>query len=118
MHRDGRLEGRNTDGLGFLAHLKDLAPAWQPSAGPAVVIGAGGAARAIVATLQDAGVPEIRLVNRTLDRAEGLALSFGTPVKVTPWINRGGALSGACLDRKSTRLNSSHYCASRMPSSA
>lgn len=104
MHRDGRLEGRNTDGIGFLVHLRDVAPAWQPAAGPAVVIGAGGAARAIVATLQEVGVPEIRLINRTLDRAEALALAFGTPVKVTPWINRSGALRDACLVVNTTTL--------------
>ncbi len=104
MREDGALEGRNTDGIGFLNHLKDTAAAWQPGAGPAVVVGAGGAARAIVATLQSAGVPEIRLVNRTLDRAEALALAFGDPVKVTPWINRDGALRGAGLVVNTTTL--------------
>ena len=97
VREDGSLEGRNTDGIGFLAHLRDQAPAWQPAAGPAVVIGAGGAARAIIATLKDAGVPEIRLVNRTLARAETLALAFGAPVKVVPWINRAGAFRDATL---------------------
>ena len=97
VREDGSLEGRNTDGIGFIAHLRDRAPAWQPAAGPAVVLGAGGAARAIIATLKDAGVPEIRLVNRTLARAEALALAFGAPVKVMPWINRTGALRDASL---------------------
>ena len=97
MNEDGSLEGRNTDGIGFLAHLRDQAQAWQPASGPAVVVGAGGAARAIVATLKDAGVPEIRLVNRTLARAETLALTFGAPLKVIPWINRAAALRDACL---------------------
>ncbi len=97
VREDGSLEGRNTDGIGFLAHLRDQAPAWQPAAGPAVVLGAGGAARAIVATLKDSGVPEIRLVNRTLARAEALALAFGAPLKVVPWINRAGALRDASL---------------------
>ena len=104
MHDDGSLEGRNTDGIGFLAHLKDQAPAWQPAAGPVVVIGAGGAARAIIATLKDAGVPEIRLVNRTLARAEALALAFGAPLKVIPWINRAGALRDAGLVVNTTTL--------------
>jgi shikimate dehydrogenase len=104
MREDGSLEGRNTDGIGFLNHLKDVAPAWQAAAAPAVVIGAGGAARAIVATLQSAGAPEIRLVNRTLDRAEALALSFGNPVKVMPWINRAGALRDAGLVVNTTTL--------------
>jgi shikimate dehydrogenase len=104
MNEDGSLEGRNTDGIGFLAHLREQAPAWQAAAGPAVVIGAGGAARAIVATLKDAGVPEIRLVNRTLSRAEGLALAFGAPVKVIPWINRAGALRDVGLVVNTTTL--------------
>jgi shikimate dehydrogenase len=104
MNEDGSLEGRNTDGIGFLTHLKEQAPAWQAAAGPAVVIGAGGAARAIVATLKDAGVPEIRLVNRTLSRAEGLALAFGDPLKVIPWINRAGALRDVALVVNTTTL--------------
>lgn len=97
MREDGSLEGRNTDGIGFLAQLKDRAPAWRAAAGPVVVIGAGGAARAIVATLKAAGAPEIRLVNRTLARAEAMAMAFGAPLKVVPWINRAGALRDAGL---------------------
>lgn len=104
VREDGSLEGRNTDGIGFLAHLRDQAPAWQPAAAPAVVVGAGGAARAIVATLKDAGVPEVRLVNRTLARAEALALAFGDPLKVVPWINRAGALRDAGLVVNTTTL--------------
>lgn len=104
VREDGALEGRNTDGIGFLAHLRDQAPAWQPAAAPAVVVGAGGAARAIVATLKDAGVPEVRLVNRTLARAEALALAFGDPLKVVPWINRAGALRDAGLVVNTTTL--------------
>ena len=97
MREDGSLEGRNTDGIGFLAQLKDRAPGWLAPAGPAVVIGSGGAARAIVATLKEAGVPEIRLVNRTLARAEALAMAFGGPLMVVPWINRVGALRDAAI---------------------
>ena len=97
MREDGSLEGRNTDGIGFLAQLQERAPAWQGPMGPVAVIGAGGAARAIVATLKSVGVPEIRLVNRTLARAEALALAFGHPLKVVPWINRAGALRDVTL---------------------
>ena len=70
---DGSLEGRNTDAFGFREGLREAAPDWNPAAGPAVVLGAGGAARAIVAALTDAGVAEIRVVNRTIKRAEVLA---------------------------------------------
>ena len=64
-HADGSLEGRNSDGFGFLAALKDGAPDWKAADGPVVVLGAGGAARAVVASLAEAGVPQLRLINRT-----------------------------------------------------
>src|SRR6266702_3192256 len=70
---DGSLEGRNTDVFGFRENLRERAPDWKPTAGPAVVLGAGGAARAVVAALSEARVEEIRIVNRTLARAEQLA---------------------------------------------
>lgn len=76
------LEGRNTDSHGFLENLRASALDWQPSAGPALILGAGGAARAIAFALCDAGVPEIRLVNRTIARAEQLAESVGVGCKV------------------------------------
>jgi len=104
---DGTLEGSNTDAFGFRENLRDQAPAWQPAAGPAVVLGAGGAARAIVAALGEAGVPEIRLVNRTRDRAEGLAHdldSAATRVSVWPWEARETALNEAGLLVNATSL--------------
>src|SRR5215468_8889642 len=67
---DGRLEAHNTDVYGFQENLRELAGDWQPGAGPAVVLGAGGSARAVVVALADAGVAEIRIVNRTRQRAE------------------------------------------------
>ena len=79
---DGSLEGRNTDAYGFLANLRDGAPEWRPEAGPALVLGAGGAARAVVAALVDAGVPEIRLYNRTTTKAEALTADIGGPIRI------------------------------------
>jgi shikimate dehydrogenase len=76
---DGSLEGRNTDAFGFYENLCESAPSWRPTAGPAVVLGAGGAARAVVAALGDAGVAEIRIVNRTRLRAEAVAGDLSTP---------------------------------------
>src|SRR6267378_2388584 len=76
---DGSLEGRNTDVYGFRENLREGAPDWSASAGPAVVLGAGGAARAIVAALIEARIEEIRLVNRTLARAERLARDLPGP---------------------------------------
>jgi shikimate dehydrogenase len=97
VDRDGRLEGRNTDGYGFLAHLKASVPAWRAASGPAVLLGAGGAARAIAVALLDAGVPELRLVNRTGARATALAKALGGKIAVVPWPDRASALEGASI---------------------
>lgn len=102
VRADGSLEGTNTDAYGFTEHLKASAPDWRPDRGPAVVIGAGGAARAVCVALVDAGVPEVRVVNRTLGRAEALALAIGEPLRVLPWINRARALADAALVVNST----------------
>jgi shikimate dehydrogenase len=93
---DGSLHGSNTDAYGFLANLREQAPTWDAS-GPAVVVGAGGSARAVVAALADAGVPDIRLVNRTPERAALLASSLGGPVRPVAWAERAAALDGAGL---------------------
>lgn len=82
VFRDGRIEGSNTDGYGFLESVREQAPEWRPQAGPAVVLGAGGAARAIAAALLDAGCPGVTLVNRSRERAEALARDLGGPVAV------------------------------------
>ncbi|MEC4592773.1 MULTISPECIES: shikimate dehydrogenase [Nitrospirillum] len=101
VHADGTLEGRNTDGFGFLENLKAGAPAWTAGRGPVVIVGAGGAARSLVVALADAGVPEIRLVNRTFARAQELAADLGPgvpcPVTAVAWEERGEALAGAQL---------------------
>jgi shikimate dehydrogenase len=105
---DGTLEGRNSDGFGFLAHLKASAPGWKPEAGPVVVLGAGGAARAVVCTLMDAGVPELRLINRTQDHAVKLGLAFtpkdGRRIAIERWDDRAAALDGATLLVNTTSL--------------
>lgn len=104
---DGSLEGRNTDAFGFMAALRAGAPAWTPTAA-AVVLGAGGAARAVVAALVDAGVPEVRLVNRTRQAAIDLAVQFtpddGRTVAVEDWSRRGAALADAGLLVNATSL--------------
>jgi shikimate dehydrogenase len=93
---DGTLHGSNTDGFGFIANLCDRVPSWRAD-GPAVVVGAGGSARAVIAALQDAGVPEIRLANRTRARAEALAAALGGRVRVLDWDRRSAALADAGL---------------------
>ena len=100
----GRLIGSNTDGFGFIENLRELAPDWRANGGPAVVLGAGGAARAIVVTLLEEGAGEIRLVNRTLGRAASLTAEFGDPVSAWPWTERAEALRGAALLVNATTL--------------
>ena len=83
VFRDGRIEGSNTDGFGFLESVREQAPGWQPAQGPVVLLGAGGAARAIAAALLDAGCPLVTLVNRSRERAEALARDLGGAVAVS-----------------------------------
>lgn len=104
IDKRGRLRGSNSDGFGFLEALRAGAPGWQASKGPAVVLGAGGAARAVVATLIEADAPEIRLVNRTPARGAALAQSLRGPVRGISWENRAGALAGASLLVNATSL--------------
>jgi shikimate dehydrogenase len=102
--RDGRLFGSNSDAFGFLENLKDGAPDWRAEAAPAVVLGAGGASRAVVAALADAGAPEVRLVNRTRERAEALATALGGALSVYDWDRREAALAEAGLLVNTTTL--------------
>lgn len=105
VRRDGRLWGTNTDVFGFLENLKAKHPAWDPAAGPAVVIGAGGAARAVIVALLDAGVPTVRLANRSRERAEILAKDLSAPnIEVRDWETRALALDGAALLVNTTSL--------------
>jgi shikimate dehydrogenase len=90
---DGSLRGSNTDGFGFMENLKAGAPNWRADAGPAFVVGAGGAARAIIVALLDAGAPEVRLTNRTGERAEQLktelaAVGLAERLKLVDWVSR------------------------------
>jgi shikimate dehydrogenase len=104
---DGTLEARNTDAFGFRENLREAAPKWDAAAGPAVILGAGGSARAVVAALSDAGVAEIRIVNRTLTRAETLARDLSTPrtrITVHSWDEASTVLQDAGLLVNTTSL--------------
>ena len=94
---DGTLFGTNNDWLGFMANLRSAYPDWQPEAGPVTVIGAGGGARAVCYGLAQAGVSEIRLVNRTRARAEAVAAQLSAPITVIDWQDRAQALAGVSL---------------------
>lgn len=101
---DGTIEGRNTDAYGFLENLRRGCPGWSPQAGPAVVIGAGGASRAVCAALVDAGIPELRLINRSVKRAASLAEDIGGPITVMAWEKRSDGLADAALLVNTTTL--------------
>ena len=112
---DRTLEGFNTDGEGFLRHLEASAPEWRAAGRPVLVIGAGGAARAVVGVLADAGVPEIRVANRTGARAEALAAEFGRPLMAWPWSHRVEGLAGCSLVVNTTQLGMDGWPALDLP---
>ena len=104
FRKDGKIHADNTDGYGFIENLRQNAPSWNPSAGPAAVLGAGGAARAVIASLLDVGVPEILISNRTRIRAEGLQHDFGHRLKVVDWVQAGNMLEDAATVVNTTSL--------------
>jgi len=104
FHEDGKIIADNTDGYGFLANLKQGAPNWRPDLGPAAVLGAGGAARAVIVTLWDAGVPEILLANRTRTKADILRSEFGSRVRVFEWVQAGNMIEAATTVVNTTSL--------------
>lgn len=101
---DGRLHADNTDGYGFLANLRQEVPHWHPPAGAAAILGAGGAARAVIVALLEAGVPEIRLANRTRARSDALRADFGARVVVYDWVEASQMLDQAATVVNTTAL--------------
>lgn len=104
FRKDGKIQADNTDGAGFIANLRQNAPHWVPSSGPAAVFGAGGAARAVIAALIEVGVPEIRLANRTRARADALRSDFGAKVHVQEWVQADAMIDGAATVVNTTSL--------------
>ncbi len=104
FRRDGKLHADNTDGYGFIQNLRQNAPTWNPKAGPAAVLGAGGAARAVIASLLEVGVPEIMIANRTRVRAEGLQSDFGNRLRVVDWVQAGNMMDEAATVVNTTSL--------------
>jgi shikimate dehydrogenase len=106
VESDGSLTGFNNDGNGFIQSLRDADRRWRPDAGPILVLGAGGAARAVVASLAAQGAKEIRVANRTLAKAEAIAGAVGTAVRVVRWDDRHDALDGVAMLANATSLGS------------
>ena len=104
LDQAGRLCAGNTDAYGFITNLEAEAPNWNEGRRPVVVLGAGGAARAILHGLLGEGATHIRLANRTRGRAEELAKTFGPSVTVADWADRESALDGAGLLVNTTSL--------------
>ncbi len=112
---DGKIYGDNTDGHGFLQNLKQGAPDWSPKDGPAAVIGAGGASRAVIASLLDGGAPEIRVANRTKNRADALKREFGQKVHVFDWVQAGNMFDGAATVVNASSLGMTGKPEMRLP---
>jgi len=94
---DGSLAGTNNDCYGFIHAVRQEHPGWRADAGPIVVIGAGGGSRAVCYGLAQEGARELRLVNRTFDRAKEIAERFGGPIRALPWEQRHEVLEGAAM---------------------
>ena len=101
---DGTLHASNTDSYGFMASLAQEVPDWNRDRRQVMVLGAGGAARAIVYGLIAGGTAKILLANRTRERADGLARNFGPAVEVVDWDDRHKALAACGLLVNATSL--------------
>jgi shikimate dehydrogenase len=98
VEADGRMWGTNNDGNGYYLSLLEVAPDWKPSNGPICILGAGGAARALLVALIENGAKEIRLVNRTLEKAQALAKDIDASIiKAVPWEKRSDVIDDVAL---------------------
>lgn len=104
VRADGSLLLRNYDVFGYFASIEEQAPGWRADAGPALVLGAGGASRSVVVGLLDRGAPEIRITNRSGERAEALRDEFGPRIALVPWQERNEAMAGVALLVNTTSL--------------
>ncbi|MEL7049889.1 MAG: shikimate dehydrogenase, partial [Pseudomonadota bacterium] len=102
--RDDKIYADNTDGHGFVANFRQKAPGWDPKSGPAAVLGAGGASRAVVHSLINLGVVDIRLANRSRPRAEALRKEFGPKITLYDWVQAGNMFEGAATVVNTTSL--------------
>ena len=115
FREDGSIYADNTDGYGFISNLRQGAPDWTPDAGPCAVLGAGGAARAVISSLIETGATQIELSNRTRSKAEGLKQEFGSKVRVVDWVKAGNMLEDAGLVVNTTSLGMTGQSEMRVP---
>ena len=115
FHNDGKIHADNTDSYGFTENLRQNAPSWRPKDGPAAIIGAGGAARAVIVSLLEAGAPEVRICNRTQSRAEALRIQFGHRVTVYEWAKARNMMKDALTVVNATSLGMTGKQALRIP---
>ncbi len=114
FRKDGKIHADNTDGYGFLANLRQNS-AWEASAGPVAILGAGGAARGVIEALLEAGVTEILLSNRTRDKADVLRHEFGSKLTVVDWVQAGNIVEEAALVVNTTSLGMTGHPELRVP---
>ena len=97
VRKDGSLKGSNNDGYGYINSILEDVQDWKADAGPVVIMGAGGGARAVSLSLADRGAKDIRIINRSPERAQGLAREFGAPMTAVAWDDRHAALEDAAM---------------------
>ncbi|MGY4310174.1 shikimate dehydrogenase [Bradyrhizobium sp. USDA 4369] len=102
VEADGTLSGFNNDGNGFVQSLRDAKPGWRADEGPILLLGAGGAARAVVVALLENGARDIRIANRTAEKAHAIAAEFGPAISTLPWDDRSRAVADVALLINST----------------
>src|SRR5258707_606773 len=110
---DGSLEGQNHDAFGYIESIREAQPGWRADAGPIVVIGAGGGARAVLVSLVDQGAREIRLVNRTPARAQSLERELGGPIRAVAWKDSEAALEDPVMTQVEKVMHGARSPASR-----
>ena len=123
VESDGTLSGFNNDGNGFVQSLRDARPDWRGDAGPALILGGGGAARAVLVALLENGATEVRIANRTAEKAQAMAEEFGSAVKAIGWENRNAAMADLALlvnatDRGMTGKPALDVVMDRLPATA
>jgi shikimate dehydrogenase len=104
FRKDGKIQADNTDGYGFIQNLFQTVPNWSPTSAKALVLGAGGAARAVLASFLEIGVPQITLTNRSQDRADALRAEFGDKIQVIDWVQAGNAMEQVNIIVNTTSL--------------